>query len=88
MVLRRKMKTSQQKLLLRWASNIFIKKSMKSSEILEIREGIPEKAGISGLFFVFCQKGQILPVFRMDAQLLLAYKKRTIVTCFSVSEMR
>lgn len=38
----------------RWASKkYFIKKSMKSSEILEIWEEIPEKASISGLFFVF-----------------------------------
>ena len=37
------------------------------------------------LFFFYCNGN---PVFKIDAQLLLAYKKRTTVTCFSVSEMR
>lgn len=41
----------QQKLQLRWASKkYFIKKSMKSPEILEIWEEIPGKASVSGLF--------------------------------------
>ena len=42
----------QQKLQLRWLGNkkYFIKKSMKSPEILEIWEEIPGKASISGLF--------------------------------------
>jgi hypothetical protein len=48
------MKISRLRLLHRWDSKkFFIKKYMKSPEILEIREEIPGKASISGLFFVF-----------------------------------